>query len=199
MAWWQLAAAALPYVVDAFSGSDSPSGAAPPTAIGALGAQSGKSNTGALLANRLDEILGQSGRTSPDLFNRILAGSSRGTASAQANLASRGARSGIDSGIQDALNAAIEMEGLDRETGIRATEASLAEDRRRSDTSLVNQNLISPLLQEQGIRSGVSISNNQIAAQQGNQNLQAIATFLGGLASSCQGSNSSNSNSNAGV
>lgn len=128
----------------------------------------------------LFELIGREGKTDPQVFNRNLAASARDTQSQQDAARAGLARSGIGgSGVGAALQAAIGNAGASRASGLRANEASQAEDRRRGDLQLLLQLLIGPALQQSGIEQGLSINTQNLAAAEDRQNQNDILTLLG--------------------
>lgn len=112
----------------------------------------------------LMEILGQQGQTDPRAMNRLLTGIQRGTQTTQSGLQQSLAQAGPgmqQSGVGQALNAAIGQAGEGRKAGVIANEAQLAEDRKRSDLMMWLQMVVDPSLTSYGIREGVAAQRYQ--------------------------------------
>ena len=132
-------------------------------------------------ANLIEALLGK-GQTDPALVNRQVADISRGTAGQQQQVQGELARRGMSrSGVGQALSTAVGQGGENRIAQMRATEAQLAEDRKRQDLDLFLRMVVDPSLNSYGLTQGVAMQNRQMQQNQQNGYLALLGTLLGGI------------------
>lgn len=106
----------------------------------------------------LNQILGAQGQTDPQLFNLQLADIARGTQNQQTSARGELAAAGPgaqQSGVGQALMAAIGAGGEERLGRARAVEAATTEERKRRDLDLFMQMILLPALQRHALTIGV--------------------------------------------
>lgn len=133
--------------------------------------------------NLLDIIRSQ-GRTDPRLFNEQLMSIRRGTEASQGQAAESMAASGMDqSGVGQAIQAAIGQGGENRVASATANEQALSEDRKRKDLMLLLHLIIGPQLQKRGQDLGVSQLESATSAAQAQQQAEMFASLFSAAAS----------------
>jgi len=133
--------------------------------------------------NLLDIIKSQ-GRTDPRLFNEQLLSIRRGTEAAQGQTGESMAATGMDqSGVGQAIQAAIGQGGENRVAAATAQEQAAAEQRKRQDLMLLLQLIIGPQLQKRSQDLGVSQLESAQSAAQAQQQAAMFASMLGAAAS----------------
>jgi len=122
----------------------------------------------------LQSILGAQGQTDPALLNKQLAGISQSTQGNQTALQGQLSRLGLqNSGVGQAIGAAIGQGGTEARSQAIAQENALAEERKRSD--LIN--LLLPLL----IQPGQQASSNIFGLSAAPDSPSDLESLLGGL------------------
>lgn len=131
----------------------------------------------------LDQIIGSQGQIDQQLLNKQLAQIAGETQQQQQALVGQQATFGLTSPAFGALNAAIGAAGSERAGQLRAEEARLAEERKRSD--LVN--LLLPLLIQPALQGSSNLLGLTATSNQGSSDLDSIlglgAGVLGALGS----------------
>ena len=134
-------------------------------AFGNFGTGAGFATDTAL--SSLNELLLGRGRTDPQALNKQLSDISLSTQANQQGVAGESARLGIqNSGVAQAVGAAVGQGGTDARSRAIADENKLAEERRRSDLQLFNQLIQLPGLDLLSLSLGQGRFDKQQTAQQ---------------------------------
>ena len=104
---------------------------------------------------QLMALLMREGRTDPRLLNRNVNANARATESQQQAVRGSAAMRGMqNSGVNNAIEAAVGASGADRQAGIYADDAALAEQRQRDNLKLLLDMIIKPGIDYSAIESG---------------------------------------------
>ena len=133
--------------------------------------------------DKLMNLLANPGQTNSDILNRSLLANTRGTQQQQTAARGRMAASGFgNSGLGEALQAAIGQAGQNRETGIYQDDARRREDLLRQDLGFYLDAIINPELATYGANKGVSVAQSAQKSPKQAAGIGAGAGLLGMLA-----------------
>ena len=143
------------------------------------GPGAGSLNTG--LSNLLG-ILQSQGQVDPRSRNRALVNVGRGTEAQQTAQSQSSAQRGLqNSGVGQAINAAIGASGADRAAAVDADFVAQGEQRKRQDLLLLLQLLINPSLQQQGLTNNALLGKASIDQQNRGATIGALSSLGGGI------------------
>lgn len=132
-------------------------------------------------SNLLD-ILRSQGKTNPQAMNLNLSDISRSGQAAQTGLQGQAAMRGLgNSGLMQALNAAIGQGTAANRASTIASENQKAEARRRSDLGLFQSLMVQPGIDQLALALGQYGQQSQNRTQQQSAGLGALASILGAL------------------
>lgn len=128
--------------------------------------------------NTLLELLSSRGKTDPALLNRQLTANARNTEGQQQRQTGSAAMRNLqNSGVSQAINAAIGAAGADREANIIAKDTALEEQRKRQDLQLLLDLIIRPGIDYSAIDAGQYNARQQSDTAKQGAYINALAQF----------------------
>jgi len=135
-------------------------------------------SVGPLAFGNLGEILQRQGQTSRIPFNRDIRRIQRDTESQGQAHQGQVARRGFRAGSDDAIAAAIQASGADREAAAFANESELAERRQREDIQLFRETLLDPGLRESALATQRGIARTAQSSAERAAAIEAISNIF---------------------
>jgi len=130
--------------------------------------------------NNLAEILGSQGQLPPQLINKNLAAIDRGTQGVVEGIQQNQARTGMTSGLAQALGQSAQMGGVQMKSDYRASEDRAAQDRQRQDLMLFLQMVLGPNIDMAAIEAGLEAAKMRDDASKEGALIGGLSSALGG-------------------
>lgn len=128
----------------------------------------------------LNDILNNQGRSDRTAVNRDLRAVGRDTEAQQLALTGDAASRGMqNSGVVDAIKAAIGASGADREAAVRSNETELAEKRKREDLMIALEMILKPSIDLGALASGSYNASKNRESQEKSALLGALSGLFG--------------------